>query len=233
MIGFQIDEAEIDQTLWSLFGLSRMEMLQSQVYTEAINLGTSYVSIWPDPIPKLAWESGLTVTHEVEPGDPSTVAAALKVWKDTIRGQMRANLYLPDAIYKWATEVNPPDPNAAVHDTQWIENVLPGGISKWSGSAEVIDNPYGIVPMVPFIIRPNWDGYGRSDLDDLYPVFTRIENLTVNILLAVELGAFRQRWATGLDVPRGPGHQPSHRAVQGGARPAVGVGASRDQVRQL
>ena len=204
VIGFQIDEAEIDQTLWSLFGLSRMERLQSQVYTEAISLGSSYVSIWPDPIPKLAWESGLRVTHEVEPGDPSTVAAALKVWKDTIRGQMRANLYLPDAIYKWATEVNPPDPNAAVHDTQWIENVIPGGISKWSGPTDVMDNPYGIVPMVPFIIRPNWDGYGRSDLDDLFPVFTRIENLTVNILLAVELGAFRQRWATGLDVPVDP-----------------------------
>ena len=202
--GFQIDEADINQTLWSLFGLSRMEMLQSQVYAETINLGTSYVSIWPDDgVPKLAWESAVTVTHEVEPGEPSVVAAALKVWEDTIRGQFRCNLYLPDSIHKWSTDRGPVEPNVALSRATWIDTMAHTG-ATWKREGEVVPNPYDIVPMIPFLIRPNWNGYGRSDLDDLTQVFTRIENLTTNILLAVELGAFRQRWATGLDVPRDP-----------------------------
>ena len=203
VIGFGVDS--LDEMVWTILRGSHIDLLQNQVHREAINLGTSYISVWPDTTPKLAWESGLTVTHETEPGDSHTVAAAIKVWEDTIRSEMRVNLYLPDGIYKWSSARNPEDPRIKTIDEQTIglmwETLL--STARWR-EVEALNNPYEVVPVVPFVVRPNWDGYGRSDLDDLGPVFTRIENITTNILLAIELGAFRQRWATGIEVPLDP-----------------------------
>jgi Phage portal protein, SPP1 Gp6-like len=189
--------------IWTMLRSSHVEALQNQVHQEAITLGTSYVSVWPNGVPKLAWESGLTVTHELEPGDPHTVAAAIKVWEDTIRGTLRVNVYLPNATHFWTSEPNPTtaQPESEKSPTNRLSSVITNG--KWAKHEET-PNRWGKVPIIPFPVKPTWDGYGRSDLYDLGPVFARIENVTTNILLAIELGAFRQRWATGLDVPRDP-----------------------------
>ena len=209
VIGFRVGEA--DDLIWTMLRRSHMEALQNQVHREAINLGTSYVSMWPDNgMPKLAWESALTMTHETEPGDPHTVAAAFKVWEDTIRDRWRVNLYLPDAIHKWQSKEG-----IAYEQTRTRNSTQNSGEAlnvryatlltgvEWE-QVESLDNPYKQVPVVPFVVRPNWDGYGQSDLDDLGAVLKRIEFVTTNILLAVELGAFRQRWATGIEVPLDP-----------------------------
>jgi hypothetical protein len=197
VIGLHVDGPTPDESLWSMFGLSKMGMVQSQVYTEALTLGTSYVSVWPegDALPRTMWESGITMVHEVEPGDPTRVAAAQKVWHDPIRGLIRANLYLPGGTYKWAAAA-PDLPNMG------MDAFLAQSADFYE--VEAIENRYNQVPIIPFTVRPTWDGYGRSDLDDLIQIFARIENITSNILLAVELGAFRQRWATGLEVPLDP-----------------------------
>jgi hypothetical protein len=69
---------------------------------------------------------------------------------------------------------------------------------------ESVPNPSGIVPIIPFVVRPNWEGYGNSDLGDLHETIGRIDHLTANTLLAIELGALRVKWATGLEIPRDP-----------------------------
>lgn len=196
--GFRIgDSMDVDTDVWRMFRKNRMEALQRSVHREALALGTSYVSVWPDPKlkAKIAFESGMAVTHETVAGDPHQTAAAIKVWHDSIGARIRCNIYLPDAIYKYESANQ-------VTDEQWISPASSGRFmgTKWKLTSTV-SNPFGVVTMIPFVVRPTWQGYGASDLEDLRPIVIRIESLTANTLLAVELGAFRVRWATGLDIP--------------------------------
>ena len=199
--GFSVGGADDSNDLiWSLFRRSHMEAMQASVHREALATGTSYVSVWPDEndSPKMAYESSLSVTHETMPGDPHKVAAALKLWHDTINGSIRANLYLPGEVVKFVSE------SSVNTDTQFSMAMQQGLATRSFKQFERVTHDYSFVPMVPFMTRPDWRGYGRSDLADVAEVIARIEYLTANTLLAVELGAFRQRWATGLEIPVDP-----------------------------
>lgn len=192
------------ENLWRSFRRNRMEFMQKQVHREALALGTSYASVWPsekDPNrAKIAYETGMLVTHETVPGDPHETAASLKSWFDPTTSRLRTNLYLPDRVVRYISskkvdERTMPRPEDGigqpVHNVDW--DVI-----------ETVTNPYGQVTMQPFPVRPDWRGYGVSDIEPVAPVIDRIESITANTLLAVELGAFRQKWTTGLEVPRNP-----------------------------
>lgn len=201
--GFRLgDNINTDDALWSTFTENKLQAVQGQVHREALALGTSYMSVWPNGEgSRIAFESGMAMTHETRPGDPHEVAGAIKLWHDSIEGRLRCNLYLPDAIYRWQSQ-------NVIEDAQWQGDV--SGRFKtvtWEpieSRSPKVENPFDRVNIVPFVVRPNWQGYGQSDLEDLRPIIARIESITANTLLAVELGAFRQRWATGLEVPVDP-----------------------------
>ena len=205
--GFSIGEGdESNDLLWELFRLNQIEAMQSTVHREAVTTGTSYVSVWPDAedseTPKMRAESSLNVTHENESGDPQKVAASLKVWLDTALGQARANVYLPDRVVRYVTQVTASEISTV--DLYAEAFALRGG---WEEMEEV-GHSYDVVPMIPFVTRPDYRGYGRSDLRDLAEIIARIEYLTSNTLLAVELGALRQKWASGLEIPVDPDGNP-------------------------
>ena len=126
------------------------------------------------------------------------VAAAIKVWLDSISGEARANLYFPDRVLRYSTPITTSEFSSI--DVYSEAFAIRGG---WQVIEEV-GHDYGTVPMVPFTTRPDYRGYGRSDLRDLAEIIYRIEYLTSNTMLAVELGALKQKWATGLEIPTDP-----------------------------
>lgn len=194
--GFRVGAStEVDEQLWQTFRQNRMEALQRQVHREALALGTSYVSVWSEKGKvKIAFESAMTVTHETQPGEPHNTAAAIKIWHDSIGGRIRVNLYLPSAVYKWQSK-------SEVSDEKWLNPSSDRFQHVQWEELPSVKNPFGVVNMIPFPVRPDYMGYGVSDLEDLRPIIARIESLTANTILATELGAFRQKWATGLEIP--------------------------------
>jgi Phage portal protein, SPP1 Gp6-like len=190
--GFRIDMTAPDASVWQMFQRSRMDHLQRQVHREALITGVGYVSVWPDEAgnPRMMPESSLQVVHETAPGDMDTVVAAIKVWPDSVQEIWRLDLYLADGIYRyWAP---------------WSKygQVVPKG-DVWV-EMDPVRNLSGGVPIVPFVVRRDWNGYGRSELEDLVPLINRFEVLTSDLLVASSYGAFKQRWATGLEIPVDP-----------------------------
>jgi hypothetical protein len=196
LVGFTTD-GEINDVLWQSIRGSHIETLQVPIHREALTVGTSYASVdlYGDREATVAYESCLEVVHETAPGDPYNVIAALKLWHDSVAGQWRCILSLPEANYRWAA------PGTTDEEVAINVNHTPMAGRAWDFEGGVA-NPLGEVAVVPFVIRRDGDGYGRSDLDSFTPMLNRIELSTANLLLAMELGAFRQRWATGLEVPR-------------------------------
>jgi len=196
--GFQIgDSTELDADLWELFRQNRMNALQRQVHREALAVGTSYISVWnPDEEAKMVFESAMSMVHETMPGEPHATAAAQKIWFDAHEEVVRATTYLPDGVYKWVSDKK-------IEEKAWRASLTKTLKGTW-GDPEIIENPLDMVPIVPFVVRPDWEGYGNSDLGDLHDTINRIDHLVANTLLAVELGALRQKWATGLEIPVDP-----------------------------
>lgn len=188
-------EGDVSDELWDILRENHIESVQQAVHREALAIGTSYVSVWEtDSVFSVVQESGMTATHENMPGDPNTVAAAIKVWWDSINYRMRCEVYLADEVVSYVSEDEIKDPAVwTVSGNMWDKS--------WLQEGEPVENPSGVVPLVPFVVRPNFLGYGRSDLAELEPTIQRIETLTANTMLSVEFGAFRQRWATGLEIP--------------------------------
>ena len=199
--GFRSANPGIDAEAWRLFQASSMNADERLVYTEALVTGTGYVSVGAEGA--IAPESCFEVTHEPAPGNRRQVAAALKLYPiEPTLSEWALELYRPDATYRWSTTVPEPlAPGAFPID----EGVVDPERLTWEPVAPfVAPNPRGVVPVVAFENRATILGGGVSELEDCIPLLRRIDKLTLDALLTSDVAAFRQRWATGLEVPKDP-----------------------------
>lgn len=195
--GFRLDEAAADDFVWTnVWQANNLDIFAPMTHQQALVTGLSYASVWPDEkvTARVRGESCFEVFHEVDPADPLTVLRAVKIWPDVLRKTWFCRLFEQDKVTFMSAPMN--------------FNPLPAEVpgldqapSLWEVDEEV-DNPFdGIVPIVPFLNRPQLDGTGVSEIGDMLDVLDRINTLTADMLLVAELAAFRIRWATGLDIP--------------------------------
>ncbi len=220
--GFRLgesDQLEADADAWRLWQESNLDLDSQVLFTEASKIGEAYIMVWwgedaPGVSgPMVSRRSGpraeITVEHpaqvivERKAGSRDTISAALKKWVGE-DGTLYATLFLPDAIYRY-------------------ERLRASG-SKWtarSGSPAIENNPLGVVPVIPVVNNPAMlpsyppgsllasphnlpeasIGLGRSDLADVISTQDQINKLLCDLMVASEVSAFRQRWATGLEIP--------------------------------
>lgn len=142
--------------------------------------------VWPDQVTKQAkitLEDPQQTIVEYVSGDPSTIAAGLKLWVDDWTGMKRANLFLPDVVIKFSWRKA-----ASTAPEGWYE------IGRER-------NPFGRVPMFPMVHKPGLHGSGSSRIEDVIPHQDRINQTILGKQVAEHLSAFAQKWATGLEIP--------------------------------
>ena len=105
--GFRSGAPATDAEAWRLFQASSMNADERLVYTEALVTGVGYVSVAGGGT--IAPESVFEVAHEPAPGNRRQVAAAIKVYplEPTLR-EWAAELYRPDATYRWTAALTEP-----------------------------------------------------------------------------------------------------------------------------
>jgi hypothetical protein len=150
--------------------------------------------------PVLTHETPRQMVVEHAQGNRRELAAGLKLWRDDWTGSTRATLWLPDRVYQFRSKsespVFPLFPRAALR--QWEAGSVP---DTDDGSAV---NPLGVVPIVPFVNRRNRRPEGMAEHEDVIPIQDRINLSLINLIAAMRYGAFRQRWAAGLEVDEDP-----------------------------
>jgi Phage portal protein, SPP1 Gp6-like len=219
MIGVDVGDDDTNLEIWNLLRANRFDSDQRLVTIDSLTTGTSYVSVFPSSVepafPRIVPESSLTTVTESAPADRRETVAALKVWYDEVARLWHSTLYLPDEIYKWSSsEPDETKPYATedddiVSETSKLPNLPVEDRFAWS--ARTVDdeawpapNVLGVVPIVAVPNRPDvyTPVFGVSEIGDLEPILKRADKLTLDLMLASELASFRQRWATGLDVPK-------------------------------
>lgn len=199
--GFRVEEAEgqneIPMDAWKLWQQNRMGVRAGQIHREAVVNGDAYAIAWVDPKKKTTIypqkAANCMVTYDAE--TPGKILWAAKYWftapDEKGKKKARLNLYYPDRIERYVTKKT--------------VDALPEKISDWDeyaedGVAASFKNPYGVVPMFHFANNSDIGAFGRSELADAIPIQNALNKSVLDMLVAMEFSAFRQRWATGIEI---------------------------------
>lgn len=152
-----------------------------------------------DGRPVLTHETPRQVAVEHLPGNRRKLAAGLKLWRDDWTGDTRATLWTPTEVHQFTTKSQAPvfSGNAASL-CGWDALALPS-MDDGAGT-----NTLGMVPLVPFVNRRNRRPEGFAEHEDVLSIQNRINLSLINLIAAMKYGAFRQRWAAGLQVDEDP-----------------------------
>lgn len=191
--------------MWQANGL---DARSQQAHREALIKGECSISVWSggrNGQPKIRVEDARQVVVETDPEDASIRRAALKRWGDDTNTY--CTLYLPDRIFKYQ------QPRTLVETSSGENQDVSADLGTFGGSwrrrlvtgeAWPLANPLGRVPIVPMVNRPRLDGSGESEMERVLSLQDAANKLACDMIVASEFAAFRQRWATGVDIPVNP-----------------------------
>jgi hypothetical protein len=185
-----------DRDAWRMWQANSLDAESQLAHTEALVAGQSYVLVAPNPddaeTPVIAVESPRQVIVRTAAGNRRARTAALKTWTDD-DGYTLATLYLPDGLYKFRSQGKTVGGMAPT----FVRRDVPG--EPWPAP-----NPLGVVPVVPLANRPRLNGAGESEIRRVIPLQDAVNKLVMDMLVASEYSAFRQRWVTGMEIPVDP-----------------------------
>lgn len=204
--GFRLSASaddEADQDSWDIWQANGMDAEGQTAFIESLVKGVSYLSVWGDAdgdgYPDIAIEDPLqTIVGYIPGSNYRRRAAALKVWCDDWTGMDRANVYLPDGVYKFEATRPKDDPAGTVYAQAISQDRM---LSRWKELPdEFLPNPLGVVPIVPLRNRPRLLCEGESELADVCRIQNQINGFLFLLALAGYFGAHKQRWAIGLTL---------------------------------
>jgi hypothetical protein len=180
---------EGDRAAWDIWQQNFLDADSGLAHREAIKAGTSYVIVDQGEPPRITVESPVEVIVAHAPGDRRRRVAALKRWIDYDRIH-HATVYLPEGTFRFRTR----------------EAVEVGQEVRWeSDDPERVSNPFGnIIPVIPIRNNPSMIQGGRSDLAVVIDLQNAVNKIVTDMMVASEYAAFRQRWATGIEIPIDP-----------------------------
>ena len=197
-----------------IWNANRMRIRSGEVHKEALIFGDAYMIVWPDAAGNAVMypnrAANVTVTYDDE--HPGKISRAAKYWRGADK-RVRLNLFYPDRIEKYvskeaseaslvnAAEFVPVGTQAASLRVSNNREVRDRSDSQ-AGSLRsgVVPNPYGIVPVFHFANNAGIGAFGRSELDAAIPIQDGLNKSMLDMLVAMEYSAFRQRWAAGIEI---------------------------------
>jgi hypothetical protein len=195
-----------DDAAWKIWQRNTLDAGSQIAHTEALINGESSVLVWDDDTTSDD-EALITVEHPNQmivassPGRYLERKAALKVWMDEDDFEL-ATLYLPDGIYKFRSRTRTTSTWPLV-GSRWERRET--NTEPWP-----LPNTHGVVPVVPLYNRPRLlkkkgrISRGVSEIKGVVPLQDAVNKFLADMLVASEFGSFRQRWATGISVPKDP-----------------------------
>jgi hypothetical protein len=209
----------------SIWFANRLDLTAEEIHLEALKLGDAYAIVWPDSsggvtiYPQRARSCTVIYDDEI----PGQMRFAAKYWRDR-DCLVRLNLLYPDRIEKYISrnksDLSLPDFREflPVGDrTGFMSDYLSGDTD--TGESSTVPNPYGMIPLFHFSNTCEIGTFGKSELQQAIPIQNGLNKSVLDMLVAMEFSAFRQRWVTGLEVEYDP--------TTGEAIPPFKVGCDR------
>ncbi|GAB1326982.1 phage portal protein [Streptomyces sennicomposti] len=200
--GFRFgDDSKADDDANRIWQENSMDAESELVHYGAMSQRRSFVLVEDDGAgnPRMLHKSARQVAVARDPHNPRKIAAGLYMYLDDWTGQSRATLWTPDEVHEFVSELTElAFPLRAVRLDSWDFWTLPSG-KDTSGP-----NALKQVPLVPFVNRRNRRPDGYAEHEDVLSIQNRITTGVIQLMAAGRYGAFKQRWAAGLEVDEDP-----------------------------
>lgn len=183
----------IPENAWQIWQRNRLSVRSGQVHKEALTKGDAYMIVWPNAENQATFYPQRPENCLVEYDDemPGKIVWAAKRWTVTEgekgdKKRRRINVYYADRVEKYQSKEVEQD--RFTSEPQGYELI------------ETVPNPFGIVPVFHFANNADVGQRGLSELRDGLPVQDALNKTVLDMMVAMEFAAFRQRWATGIEV---------------------------------
>lgn len=174
-----------DQTMWERWRAAGLVAGSELIHTDRLLYGAAFVTVWSHsrnprrPVAML--DSPLTAWADTDPAT-GEVLRAVRRW--TAGGKSHAVLFAPDHISRWISTSADPAAGAG-----------------WQREGPEVPNPWGEVPMVPFIRRGSTtDHEGTSAVADVLDLTDALAKVLQDAMVTSEYFARPRRWVTGLEI---------------------------------
>lgn len=185
------DEA-LDGKLGSFWEQGRLDFQSGRIHTDAFRYGDAYAIFAPDAqgALRLYKQSSRNVRVMYDDEEPDRVRVAIKAWQRADRF-CRLNVYVPGRVLRFVTRSR----------TAQGAPAKIGGFVPFDGDGgpEQVTRE-GQIPVFHWPNEPGDDGNGTSELDGIVPSQDWLNKSLCDMLVAMEYQAFKQRWATGIEV---------------------------------
>jgi len=190
---------------------NRMDVRAGEIHKEALTHGDAYAIVWPDSSGKAAIfpNKASSITVEYDDEFPGKIVWAAKLWR-TRDKFTRLNLFYPDRIERYISAKPSESVTSDAKDFvrfAGTQAALPASADSDNEQAPQagsprsdIPNPFGIVPIFHFANNASIGSFGRSELEDAIPVQDGMNKSVLDMLVAMEFSAYRQRWAAGIEI---------------------------------
>lgn len=187
VIGFRFGDDVGNRKAWSIWQTNNLDAQSQKAHREAIIKGDCPVIVGPavdgTAIIRVQKPEEVVIAYG---DDPLERTVALRRWKTPDKRTL-ATLYYPDIIEKY--EQAP--------DKSWAERTVEG--EEWP-----LPHSFGVVPVVALVNDPDLDNIGASEIAPVVPLQDALNKVWLDLLMASETGAHRQRWITGVEIPIDP-----------------------------
>lgn len=200
------DNQELNDIIWRR---NQMDKKQADFIREALTVGDGFFIVWPELqpdgqlVPKFYVQDSELIAVKYD-DDTKRKVLAVKRWRiagGADDGKWRINLYYPDNTYKYITKAKKDDPPKEIAELDLMQT-NPAAIAAGLAVAEPnpLPNPYNTIPVFHYARKAKDGQYGISELHDVIPLQDALNKACTDMMVAMEYGAFPQRWATGLQL---------------------------------
>lgn len=202
--GFNIANKRDKEAAWKVFKANKLQAESPIAHTESVKTGRSYLISDPGA-KRITIEDPLQVYVEHAPGDRRERLAAIKKWRGE-DGYIYANVYLPGRVVKFRSGVGLGTDSANGSSVLASGLILPTTLGTTGGWELKPGDPGGtvdadVVTVIPLYNNPDIRSDGQSDLLPAKPLQDAINKELMDMLVASEFAAFRQRIFSGVQVP--------------------------------
>ena len=181
--------AEQPASVWDALIDAGLADTAGVIITDRLFYGSSYATVWATEAGRLTLtaDGPATMTHAADPATGDT-DYAVRAWSTSKHGA-KAVLYEADQITRYSQPAS--------------SEPIPG--SGWR-IVDTLDNPLGVVPVVPFVRRASATDQptGDSLIADILDLTDAVAKLLGDAMVTSEFHSKPRRWATGLEIQEEP-----------------------------
>lgn len=190
------DANELTTLSWQIWNRSMMPVRSGEIHKEALKCGDAYVIVWPadDGRALIYPQTADSCIVQYDSEMPGRIVWAAKAWVSN-DFFWHLNLYYPDRVERYITR--------SKVDTDLGGRIKPESQTLSATSLtliEVVENPYNVVPVFHFANNADVGSDGISELVNAIPLQDALNKTVLDMLVAMEFAAYRQRWAAGIEI---------------------------------